>query len=824
MNTSIDHLTPSLPSWMGSHPRPWRAALVVAGLALVAPEAHAATIAVTTTDDTFAVDGNCSLREAVEAANTNTAVDACPAGDEEAEDVITLSAATYLFNGAATVYEIDYPAGEAGRVSDLDITSDIAIEGAGAGATSLSSMGASRLIEVHAGGALRLRAVALTGGASFTDDYSYGDSGGGGALSNAGVTELVEVVLSDNEVYGLDGEINAMGGTEPMSGVGGAIYNQGTLTVVASTFVGNRAVGGPGHARFDEFAVGGAGGGAGLGGAVFNDGGVARFVNCTFVANEARGAGGGRGGYGSDNFGQCYMACNGAVGGGLGGSIAIGGGPGGSGGYGGGGGSAGVNGEALFLGFGWAGGPGGFGGGGGGAGACALIGYDLEGNPPEVGVSCETPQPAPGGYGGGAGGTATTIGAAGGGGAGIGGAIFDRMGWVTLDNVTLTGNMAIGGDPGMSGSCLALPCFVDTAEPGQGIAGALFSDFGIIEARNTVVTANISDDNGSCDSLGDSLVSFGFNLIDDDACANTVNDILTSSAGLAPLADNGGPTPTVALQPGSPALHTGACTDTDGNEITVDQRGEPRPLAITDACDIGAFESEMPDADLDGVPDDNDNCVMTANPTQANEDGDARGDACDPCPAVASDDDTDGDGDGLPDVCDLCPQAADDGSDVDGDGVGDACDNCQYLENPAQADSDGDGVGDLCTDDADGDGVPDGRDNCPEDANPDQLDLDGDGAGDACDSAVEEVAPDTDGDGVIDDEDNCPLVPNPDQREIDGVPVACPGTGPDPEPDGDEMMCGCSAVHAASLSGRGLGIGAWLLLLGVSARRRRSAR
>ena len=38
---------------------------------------HAATITVNTTDDELNSDGDCSLREAIQAANTNTGVDAC---------------------------------------------------------------------------------------------------------------------------------------------------------------------------------------------------------------------------------------------------------------------------------------------------------------------------------------------------------------------------------------------------------------------------------------------------------------------------------------------------------------------------------------------------------------------------------------------------------------------------------------------------------------------------------------------------------------------------------------------------------------------------
>jgi hypothetical protein len=153
-----------------------------------------------------------------------------------------------------------------------------------------------------------------------------------------------------------------------------------------------------------------------------------------------------------------------------------------------------------------------------------------------------------------------------------------------------------------------------------------------------------------------------------------------------------------------------------------------------------------PDADLDGVPDDIDNCPTVANPGQENNDGDALGDACDPdddndgindgadnCPLVANSGqenadadalgdacDPDDDNDGVLDAADNCPLAANPGQEnVDGDALGDVCDNCPSIQNPGQSDVDGDGVGDVC-------------DNCPTVFNPDQTDTDGDGTGDAC--------------------------------------------------------------------------------------------
>jgi hypothetical protein len=60
---------------------------------------------------------------------------------------------------------------------------------------------------------------------------------------------------------------------------------------------------------------------------------------------------------------------------------------------------------------------------------------------------------------------------------------------------------------------------------------------------------------------------------------------------LGPLQDNGGPTMTHALGAGSVAIDVipGAeCLDAEGEPLTTDQRGEPRPGGST--CDVGAFE------------------------------------------------------------------------------------------------------------------------------------------------------------------------------------------------------------------------------------------
>lgn len=266
-----------------------------------------------------------------------------------------------------------------------------------------------------------------------------------------------------------------------------------------------------------------------------------------------------------------------------------------------------------------------------------------------------------------------------------------------------------------------------------------------------------------------------------------------------------------------PQLHTVTCRS---DNLTQGVHGALIRLMLADAqpgdatLDVQVLldvrpEPVPPDADGDGVPNEDDNCPGAANPGQADADGDGLGDACDNCPTVANPDQADTDKDGHGDACDNCPQIANSSqTDTDGDGLGDACDNCPTVFNPDQADTDGDGIGDAC-------------DNCPTVANPSQADSNGDGTGDACEGTTPPPPPPPPPGGD-------PTVPPGNDPPPAGDPDIPPGSdtppGGDPDPPGGTPDAGQptpeieddtqSPPTLLSLCGLGLSE-AMLMLLGL---------
>jgi hypothetical protein len=119
---------------------------------------------------------------------------------------------------------------------------------------------------------------------------------------------------------------------------------------------------------------------------------------------------------------------------------------------------------------------------------------------------------------------------------------------------------------------------------------------------NKLLSTLVADNDGrnfffydgiTMESLGHNLDSDGTSGFINGANGDLVGTVASPiDAKLGPLQNNGGPTRTMALLPGSPALGAAACSDADGTPLTVDQRGLPRPQVT--GCDIGAFENQAP--------------------------------------------------------------------------------------------------------------------------------------------------------------------------------------------------------------------------------------
>jgi uncharacterized repeat protein (TIGR01451 family) len=169
-----------------------------------------------------------------------------------------------------------------------------------------------------------------------------------------------------------------------------------------------------------------------------------------------------------------------------------------------------------------------------------------------------------------------------------------------LTNTTISGNKAEG-DGGGIASTTATPYLNNvtlTNNVASGDGGGIYArGGGAVNVANSIIAGNI--DTSSLTQHPDcsgTLISQGFNLIQNTTgCfigGLTMGNIASIDPILDPLMDNGGPTLTHALLPGSPAINAGnpaGCIDHVSNLLLKDQRGRPR----SGRCDMGAYEYEQ---------------------------------------------------------------------------------------------------------------------------------------------------------------------------------------------------------------------------------------
>jgi CSLREA domain-containing protein len=170
-----------------------------------------------------------------------------------------------------------------------------------------------------------------------------------------------------------------------------------------------------------------------------------------------------------------------------------------------------------------------------------------------------------------------------------GGGIFN-VGPLTVTNSTITGNTAANGTAGggifQGGSGGSLNVINSTISGNTAAAGG-----GIHTNGDTATLSNsiVANQTAGADCSG-AITSAGHNLESGTSCGFTgTGDLRSTNPVLRALANNGGPTQTMALQLSSPAIDAGdnaICAAASVNGI--DQRGYPRPAGAK--CDIGAFE------------------------------------------------------------------------------------------------------------------------------------------------------------------------------------------------------------------------------------------
>lgn len=176
-------------------------------------------------------------------------------------------------------------------------------------------------------------------------------------------------------------------------------------------------------------------------------------------------------------------------------------------------------------------------------------------------------------------------------GGGEGGGIYNDSGTLMITNSVVSNNYAglpgpnfpvgIGGGVSNYGTLT----ITDSTISGNGNGGI---STGGMQIGNTI----LNDNPGA--NIDGTATSLGYNISTDDGGGNLTGpgDQINTDPLLGPLQNNGGPTLTHALLPGSPAVNTG-----DPKFIPppfYDQRGSPFVRVFNGRIDIGSFEVQPP--------------------------------------------------------------------------------------------------------------------------------------------------------------------------------------------------------------------------------------
>lgn len=589
----------------------WASILVVLAVAAAPRATVAATITVTSTADDVATNGNCTLREAVLAANHDLAVDKCAKGS--GADTLNLGAGTYklTLTGAGDDQSL---------TGDLDVAGVLTIQGAGAASTTIDANGNENVVTALENASLTLKKLTTRGARSHTYLDGYGvladraaitiedcnvrdnrwaatfcdclagscdcsPAGGGGIAGSGSITVRRGRVFDNYGRYGggllLSGATAVLDSVEVTGNhaiIGGGVYTGSPLTMSGCDVHANHAD------QVSDFDPSPSVGGIHLD-MVANQSDVL-IENSRIRDNVAPDVGGvkivgpGKGAL-PVTFRNVQITGNSSPG--TAGGIYV------------------TNGALVLEDSLVQGNRASF------AGALYSLGGYLtirrstfSGNQAEYD-------------------------------AGVYVSGSSRYGTIDMSNTTISDNVSsVSGEnltlDGPSGSLRNVTVYGSPTPPYEGNPP---SDPGSVSIRNSIFV-------GSCPTVPGWVVltSGGGNLESPGHRCGLVNPADLADVKdpiLGPLADNGGYTPTHALLPGSPAIDTGVATKCEAK----DQRGIARPADGdrdgTAACDRGAYELTCTgsDGDGDGVADTCDNCPAVANADQGDADHDGTGDVCD---------------------------------------------------------------------------------------------------------------------------------------------------------------------------------------------------
>ncbi|RKZ71292.1 MAG: hypothetical protein DRQ57_18880, partial [Gammaproteobacteria bacterium] len=165
---------------------------------------------------------------------------------------------------------------------------------------------------------------------------------------------------------------------------------------------------------------------------------------------------------------------------------------------------------------------------------------------------------------------------------------------VKLTNCTITDNKGYG-IYGIGNSSNPATVTLENCTITKNTKAGIYSDLNATTTfKNTIIVENTKDCDYEEGTTNGKNTSEGYNLLlsTNATCTAITSDVAVDSFGLEDLGNNGGPTETIALESGSPAINAGEPNFTSPPDF--DQRGEDFARIVGKTIDIGAYEYRPP--------------------------------------------------------------------------------------------------------------------------------------------------------------------------------------------------------------------------------------